>query len=382
MRILFTFLLAGLLSFTFSCKKSEEVQETSKISFKQTEIKYAKGFIITDYGTYKELKVINPWQNSDKTFKYAIIDTSDNRENALNKKYFDGVIELPLTNIVATSTTHIPFLELLNEENTLIGFPGCDYISSEKTRIRINDSKITELGATDGMNTEVLLALQPEAIITFGVDRINKSLSAIKVAKIPIIYNGDWMEDSPLAKAEWIKFFGVLFNKEALASVIFKQIESDYLEAKKLALQASKSPTIMAGAMHKDVWYLPNGKSPEALLLNDANANYLWKDTEGNGSLALSIENVIEKAQNADIWISPSYYSDYKSLGSASEHYDLFKPFKEKQIYSFTNTTGETGGVLYYELGVARPDLVLKDLIKICHPELLSDYQTTFFKPF
>lgn len=382
MRILFTFFLAGLLSFTFvSCKKYVEVQNSSEKSSKQTELKYAKGFTITDYGTYKELKVINPWQNAKKTFKYAITN-SKNKDNVFDKEKYDGVIELPLTNIVATSTTHIPFLELLNEENSLIGFPGCDYISSAKTRNNIKTDKITELGATDGMNTEVLLALQPNAIITFGVDGTNKSLSAIKLAKIPIIYNGDWMEDSPLAKAEWIKFFGVLFNKEALASVTFEQIESDYLEAKKLALQASNSPTVMAGAMHKDVWYLPNGKSPEALFLNDANANYLWKDTDGNGSLALSIENVIEKAQNADIWISPSYYSDYKSLGSASEHYDLFKPFKEKQIYSFTNTTGETGGVLYYELGVARPDLVLKDLIKICHPELLSDYQTTFFKPF
>ncbi|MGV6831548.1 MAG: ABC transporter substrate-binding protein [bacterium] len=381
MRTLFTFLLAGLLSFTFSCKKSGEVQETSEISSKQTEIKYAKGFTITDYETYKELKIINPWQNADKTFTYAIT-SSESTKNAFDKEKYDGVIELPLTNIVATSTTHIPFLELLNEEHALVGFPGCDYISSEKTRNRINAGKITELGATDGMNTEVLLELQPNAIITFGVDGTNKSLSVIQVAKIPILYNGDWMEDSPLAKAEWIKFFGVLFDKQDQASVIFKQIESDYLEAKKLALQASKSPTVMAGAMHKDVWYLPNGKSPEALFLNDANAHYLWKNTEGNGSLALSIENVIEKAQNADIWISPSYYRDYQSLGSASEHYDLFKPFKEKQIYSFTNTTGETGGVLYYELGVARPDLVLKDLIKICHPELLSDYQTTFFKPF
>ena len=133
--------------------------------------------------------------------------------------------------------------------------------------------------------------------------------------------------------------------------------------------------------MHKDVWYLPNGSSPEAQLLKDANVNYLWKDTSGNGSLALSFEAVFEKAKDADLWLSPSYYSSLEQLESANTLYTNFKAFKNKAIYSFTNTTGKTGGVLYYELGTARPDLILKDLIKVSHPKLLEDYTPFFFKP-
>ena len=281
---------------------------------------------------------------------------------------------------MVTSTTHIPSLELLGVENSLVGFPGTDYISSEKTRKRIETGDIRELGKNEGINTEVLLELNPDVVIGFGVDGVNKTFETIKKAGIPVIYNGDWVESSSLAKAEWIKFFGVLFNKEKEADSIFKSIERNYLEAKSQAKQASNRPTVFSGAMHKDVWYLPNGSSPEAEFLKDANVDYLWSDTTGNGSLALSFEAVLAKAKNAEIWLSPSYYTSFHQLKEASELYTNFEAFKTKNIYTFSRTTGSTGGVLYYELGTSRPDLILKDLIKICHPERLKDYSPYFFK--
>jgi iron complex transport system substrate-binding protein len=174
----------------------------------------------------------------------------------------------------------------------------------------------------------------------------------------------------------------VLFNKEKEADSIFKAIERDYLAAKDIAKQAKNQPTVLSGAMHKDVWYLPNGSSPEAQFLKDANVNYLWSETTGNGSLALSFEVVLDKAKDADLWLSPSYYSSFEQMEKTNSLYTNFEAFKNGNIYSFSNTTGDTGGVLYYELGTARPDLVLKDLIKICHPELLEGYVPYFFKRF
>jgi len=293
---------------------------------------------------------------------------------------YDAVITTPISSIIVTSTTHIPALELLNEEDKLVGFPGTDYISSEKTRALIDSGVVRELGKNESINTEVLLELQPELVIGFGVDGVNKTFNTIQKANIPVVYNGDWTEASPLAKAEWLKFFGVLFNKEKQADSIFNTIETNYLEAKKIASKATNKPTILAGAMHKDVWYLPNGKSSEAQFMRDANTNYLWNDTSGSGSLALNFESVLEKAQDADLWISPSHYTSLEQLQKANPHYEKFKAFKTKNIHSFSLTTGKTGGVLYYELGLSRPDLILKDIIKICHPELLKTYQTTFFK--
>jgi len=217
-------------------------------------------------------------------------------------------------------------------------------------------------------------------VVGFGVESVNKAFETVKKARIPVIYNGDWVESSPLAKAEWIKFFGVLFNKEKKADSIFNSIEKNYLEAKALAKEAKNRPTVLSGAMHKDVWYLPKGASPEAQFIKDANANYIWSSTDGNGSLALSFEIVFDKAKNADLWLSPSYYTSLNQLKEANNLYTNFKAYKEQAVFSFSGTMGDTGGVLYYEIGTARPDLVLKDIIKVCHPELLEDYQTTFFK--
>ena len=263
----------------------------------------------------------------------------------------------------------------------MVGFPGTNYISSEKTRALINKGAIRELGKNDGINTEVLLEINPDVVVGFGIDGINKTFETIKRGNIPVIYNGDWVESSALAKAEWIKFFGVLFNKEREADSIFNTIEKNYLEAKTIAKKVKNKPTILSGAMTKDVWHLPNGNSPEAQFLKDANVDYLWRDTSGNASLYLSFETVLDKAKGADIWLSPSYYISLNQLEKANPLYNNFKAFKNQSVYSFSNTTGKTGGVLYYELGTARPDLVLKDIIKICHPELLESYTPYFFKP-
>ena len=219
---------------------------------------------------------------------------------------------------------------------------------------------------------------QPENGFTL---QIGDGYALHSLTNIPVIYNGDWVEHSPLAKAEWIKFFGVLYNRAQKADSIFKSIEKNYLEAKSLASNAQNKPSVLSGAMHKDIWYLPNGTSTEAQILKDANVNYLWNETEGTGSISLNFEVVFERAKNAEIWINPSYYTSYEALEKANQHYTKFDAFKNNTIYTIANTTGKTGGVLYYELGIARPDLVLKDIIKICHPELLNNYKPYFFKP-
>ena len=372
-------LLFCLTLLFFSCKNSTEKNEFEAENTKLNII-YAKGFTVTDNGVFKILKIINPWPKAETSFKYVLISKKNASKTTFNKDDYNGIIITPVEKIVVTSTTHIPSLELLDVEKSLIGFPGSDYVSSEKTRQRIDSGFVRELGKYESVNTEVLLEINPNVVIGFGVDGTSKSLNTIKKANIPVIYNGDWVENSALAKAEWIKFFGVLFNKENKADSIFSHIEKDYLKAKELASKVKTKPSVLSGAMHKDIWYLPNGTSTEAQILKDANVNYLWSNTTGSGSLALNFETVFDNAKNADLWLSPSYYTSMEALEKANKHYTKFQAFQNNTIYTFSNTTGETGGVLYYELGMARPDLVLKDIIKICHPEILKDYEPYFFK--
>jgi iron complex transport system substrate-binding protein len=367
------FLLLLILN---SCNKeivNKKVESTNK-----TTIKYAKGFDIVEKNGNKKLIIKSAYKGFNEIYEYTVYKKSLSKNlNNLDKK----IIQVPVKEIIVTSTTHIPMVELLEEEKSIVGFPFSRYVSSEKTRQLIDLGKIKEIGKENDLNTEILLDLQPELIVGYSVSSADKSLSTIQKSGINVIYNGDWLEETPLGRAEWIKFFGVLFDKEQLADSIFNGIENNYLEAKKIALKSTKQQTVLSGAiMSKDIWNLPAGDSFVAQFLEDANVNYLWKNTKGKGSLSLSFESVFEKGINADYWIAPGYFSSKEQMLSSNKLYEKFNAFKEDKIYSPSIKKGKTGGIIYYELSPTRPDLVLKDIIKITNPELLPNYKFTFFE--
>ncbi|MGO2357527.1 ABC transporter substrate-binding protein [Mesonia sp.] len=364
-----------------SCKEQEQgKKETKKIASqgKEVAIDYANGFSITNYGDYKIIKVNSPWPKAEEEFTYVLAEKGVELPADLS---FNQRVTIPVEKMVVTSTTHIPSLESLGVQNTLVGFPNTKYVSSKKTRALIDEGKVKELGKNEAINTEVLLDIQPDVVIGFAMESGNKTFNIIQKNGIPVIYNGDWVEADPLGKAEWIKFFGAFYNKEDLASNIFNDIETSYNEAKKLAASTKQQPSVLCGSMYKDVWYLPYGDSWQAKFIKDAHAKYIYSDTQGSGSISMAFESVLENAQDADFWIAPGSFTAYETMTNASEHYDKFEAFQKKEIYSYAGVLGETGGALYYELAPNRPDLVLKDLIKIFHPDLLPNYETTFFKP-
>lgn len=365
-----------VLVIVFSCKKV--ALNIDNDTHSKSTIKYAKGFDIISNNGNKKLIIKTAYQNSDEVFTYEIINKKTEKDNLSFKK---DAIQIPIKEIVVTSTTHIPMVELLGEENSIVGFPYSKYVSSKKTRTLIDAGHIQEIGKESSLNTEILLELQPELVVGYSVSSADKSLATIKKAGIPVIYNSDWLEKTPLGRAEWIKFFGLLFDKEQQADSLFKAIESNYLNAKKIALKNKLKPTVLSGAiMSKDIWNLPAGESFVAQLLKDANLNYLWKGTKGKGSLSLSFESVFEKGKKANFWIAPGYFSSKQQMLNSNKMYSKFDAFISNHIYSPSIKKGKTGGVIYYELAPTRPDLVLKDLIKITQPNLLKAYKLTFFE--
>jgi iron complex transport system substrate-binding protein len=363
-----------LTSLFVQCKKEKPIE--SKILI-QNSVKYAKGFSIENYENYSVVTVKNPWPKASKTYKYILKKKNGIVPDSLKNNL---IINVPIKNIVVTSTTHIPSLEMLNEEKTLVGFPNLDYISSEKVRALIDAKKVRELGKNQSLNTEVLIDLQPNVIIGYGLDNNNPTLDNLLKSGLKVMLNGDWNEQTPLGKAEWIKFFGALYDKQKQANEIFSKIENDYLKTIEIAKKATSKPTILAGDIFEGKWYLPSGTSWGSLILKQANSNYLWKETSGTGSLSLSFETVFEKAKDADFWITSGQFSTLKEMTEANPHYNQFKAFQNKNVYSFAGKKGKTGGILYYELAPNRPDLVLKDLVKILHPELLVGYKPFFFE--
>ncbi|MCG2459972.1 ABC transporter substrate-binding protein [Flavobacteriaceae bacterium F89] len=375
------FLLSFLLAF-FSCKQEKKQSISVPATVKKITISDAKGFSVEKLeGGITIVRITSPWPNSKTGFTYALVPKEKINTSLLDKSAYDAIVPVPVERIVATSTTHIPALEALGATDRLVGFTNTQYISSEATRKRIEKGEVQELGNNEAINTEMVLALQPDVVFGFGIDGQNKAYETLKRSGIPVVYNGDWTEGSPLGKAEWIKFFAPFFGKEEAADSIFAAIKSDYLKVKSLAKKAQNKPAVLSGALYKDVWYLPAGESWAAQFLEDANADYLWKNTKGTGSLSLSLENVLVKGQSADFWVSPSEYISYRGLKEGNPHYTQFDAFHNKKIYTFANTKGATGGLLYFELGPNRPDMILKDLVHIFHPELLPDYQPYFFKP-
>ena len=364
-----------LISFV-QCKENKDEALISKSKI-QNEILYAKGFSLFKQNGFSILKVNNPWPKANKNYTYILKEKDGIIPDSLTQF---TIIDVPIKTIIVTSTTHIPSLEMLGVENSLVGFPHLDYISSEKIRARIDTKKVKELGDNHDLNTEYIIDLAPSVLIGYGIDNKNPTLDNLEKNGLKVVYNGDWNEESPLGKAEWIKFFGALYGLENKADELFSAIEKDYKKTFEMAKKTNSKPTIMAGAMFEDQWYLPKGNSWGCSFLNDANGNYLWKNTKGTGSLSLSFEKVLENAKNADFWIGPGQFSSLSEMEKTNKHYMQFKAFQDKKIYSFSSRKGKTGGVIFYELAPNRPDLVLKDLVKILHPELLPTYKLTFFE--
>lgn len=364
-----TYLIVSAFFIFVSCSSntSKKIEEKKEIS----NIKYAKGFDIIKTDSETKLIIKTPYPGATEATTYTIVTEKSSEKNA---------IKVPLNSIVVTSSTHIPALELLNVEQKLVGFPNTTFVSSEKTRKLIDANLVKELGHPDHINTETLLDLNPDLVMGFAVNNNNKMFKTIEKLGIQVILNGDWLEETPIGRAEWIKFFGVLFDKEKEADSIFNKIKTNYLEAKAIAQKSKNTPSVICGGLYKDVWYTPAGNSFEATFLRDANTNYIYKDAKGKGSLSLNIENVFEKGKDADIWLSPGFYKTLDALEKNNLVCSKMKAFDNKAIYSYNNTTGEKGGVWYFELSPVRPDLVLKDLIKIAHPELLPDYEFTFYE--
>lgn len=339
---------------TLACSpggQSENSTRTTKLL-----VEYARKFQIEE----NQLIVTEPWPGAVAPIKYPL--------NEAPKR------------VVVTSTTHLPYLEMLDVDHTLVGFPNTGYISSAKIRKRVGKGEITDLGPDGNINMELLLSLQPDVVFAFDMGNESSSLDKISESGIPVIYNADYLETSALGRAEWIKFFGAFYEKEAEADSIFNEITTTYDSLKSLASTVEKRPGILSGVLYGDAWFLPGGQNWAAEFYRDAGGKYLWEDDSASGWLEISFESVFDKARSADYWIGISTFNTLNELAGQDERYTDFQAFKNRQVYNYNKRISPSGGYDFFESGYARPDLVLADLISILHPQLLPGYETYYFQ--
>jgi len=358
----------------FSCQKKEQsrtnVYSDNPIA---DSIFYAKGFQIETYTGCTLATIRNPWNNRLVLQRYVLVPKSD----TLPKNLPDGIlIRTPLARTVCYGSVQCVFLSELNVLQTLAGVCEPQYINIPYVRENVRNGKIADLGQAANPDLEKIMLIQPEALFTAPIDNSGYG-QAVKL-KIPMIECVDYMESTPLGRAEWIRFFALFFDKREIADSLFKETVSRYNELVRLTANVEKRPSVFMETIYSGIWYQPGGNSYVAHLLSDAGADYLWKKDTNTGSIALSFETVLAKAEKADYWLIKDNNPEdmtYNKLIQENSNYALFDAHKKRNIYLCN-----TGKVSYYEDLPIHPDGILKDMVRIFHPDLLPDFQLRYYK--
>jgi len=365
--VILSFLLISLTS----CHNKQTGQY--KISSNDSLIpEFASGFAIKYYNDYKEVIVKNPWDKNIVFARYYLVDDDTVQTPS------DGVrIVTPIHKTAVSSSTHFEFLSLLGELNQVRGVCSPELIYNTYIREEFAAGKIEDLGDAFNINVEKTLKLQPDILMMSGYKQDDPYAKRVIQAGTPVVYNNEWMENSLLARAEWIKFVAVFYNKEAQADSIFNFVKDQYLLVKSKAQSADRHPRIMSGSNFRGTWYMPGGGSFMAQLFSDAGGDYYYANDTTKGSLPLNVESVLKVFSNTDIWLNCSF-STIAELVQADSKHSLFKPVININVYNFNKRMLPSGANDFWESAVARPDLLLKDVISILHPGLLPDHQLIY----
>lgn len=372
------FLLISIINLNFACEESK-VNQTDKELKDETvnhiAVKYAKGFSIDEYKNYKVLNIYNAWKGENSTYQYVLY--KEKKPKGFSDATF---IKIPIKSIACMSLTHLAFIDRLNKNNTITAISGCDYVSNQQIRAKIDNQQIKEIGQEQQINYEMLIDHKPDVLMAYGINESSKkNLAKLKQLGITVVLNAEYMENHPLGQAEWIKFVAAFYDLEEEANEIFFKIEDEYEELKDLVSKIENKPSVFVGMPWNGMWYLAGGESFQAQLLNDAGANYLWADNEDKSNFTVDKEVIIEKAIDADYWINLNTYSTIKEVVDYDNNFLKFNAIKKRYLYNNNKRTNKNGGNDFWESGVVNPHLILKDLITIFHPDII-EHELYYYK--
>jgi len=357
-----------LVFFFHSCQNAVEIKKAT--DFKRNKnggVKYAKRFAISEQGQYLIVYIFGNRNTSDTTTTFVLL-----RDSSLkNLPKANYTIKIPCKKVAALSSIYATIFYELGVLETLAAIDNIDYVNNKAIIEKHKRGQLKELAKMPQIDLEQTVVLSPDIIFTFGMGDGAKDLDKkLQQSRMPVAVSIDHLEESPLARAEWIKFFAAFVDKKELADSIFDGVEKNYNELKKIASSVINRPTVFNEIKYSDSWYMPGGKSFMAQLLNDAGADYLWKGDYSPGSLPLSFEQVYAKAKDADFWINLSAVNTKNELLAFESRYAEFSAFKKGNLYNNTKVTNDKGYSIYWETGMIYPNRILNDLICIFHPEL------------
>lgn len=365
-------LLSLLSIFIFFSCGNKQAKSANAQAIDSLSLKYAEGFSIRYFKDYKEVIVYSPWVRGTEYARYYLVADRKIKTPSNGTK-----VKIPLQTLASTSVTHLEFLSLLGELQTITGVCSPGLIYNQAVLKRVGEGKITDLGDAFSINEERTLQLNPGAVLMSGYNQNDPYAKRVAQAGIPVIFDNEWMETSLLARAEWIKFVAAFFNKEKLAETIFSTIDKQYNLIKSKAATVKTKPAVMAGSNFRGTWYMPAGHSFMGRLFADAGAGYYFASDTTSGSLPLNVESVLKNFAQSDVWLNCSFSSINELVKTDSKH-ALFRPVVLKQVYNFNKRKLPSGANDFWESAVARPDLLLSDVITILHPGILPGYELVY----
>jgi iron complex transport system substrate-binding protein len=326
---------------------------------------------------YTVVSVINPWDTTKLLQRYLLV----NRNAPLPENMPKGtVVRTPLSRVAVYTSVHASMLEELGVADSIIGVCEPEYMLLGTIKERVLDGRIADLGASTSPNIERMMQTQVATIIASPFQ--NAGYGQAEKLGVPIIEAADYMETFPLGRAEWLRFFGLLFEKEVEADSLFSATESRYLALRDTATRFANDngrPTVLSERRYGSFWYVPPRDSYIAHFLRDAGAENIFDSIQGVASVPLAFESVLNRAVHADVWMMkynmnrPMTYAD---LRAEYHPYEEFDAFARRRIYACN-----TGNALYYEESPIHPDYLLADFISIFHPSALPGHKNRYFFP-
>ncbi len=329
--------------------------------------KYARMIHVVQHEGYTDVTIDNPWKEGKVLHRYRLVPSAATQSQPTVKDDGFTLVRVPLQRSVVFTSVHAALLQQLGASSQVAGVADLKYMKVPYVREGVARGTIEDCG--DGMSPviEKIIDAEADAILLSPFEN-SGGYGRLEDINIPLIECAEYMEQSPLARAEWIRFYGLLYDRQRQADSIFAIVDSNYGLLKKVATTSRINPTVLMDKQTGSVWYVPGGRSTIGRMLQDARCNYPYAADEHSGSLALPFESVLEKCGEADVWLF-RYDSEQPMtrtrLMAEQPGYPQLRPVKTGRLYGCNVMTS-----MFYEESPFRPDYLLQDFIQILHPDI------------
>lgn len=350
---------------------------------------HAEGFSVSygasEGGEYALLSVSRPWEGSGASAaRYLLLPPGSGATPEQAGAPDALAVRVPVRTIATLSSTYLTPLVMLGEAEAVVAHDSRDYVGEPEILRRFEAGEIAEVGNGPALDVERLLVLGPDIIMATGTAGEWNVVPALADAGLTTVINADYLERSPLGRAEWIGFISLFFGKEAVANRIVEGISGRYLELARRVREsgAGERPTVLLNNPFGGTWVVPGGESYMARLLEDAGADYLWSHLPGSASAVLDLETVFLEGEEADFWLHQYGWSTLADVTASDSRFAGFRSVRNARVINNDRLLSPGGGNEFYGSGVSRPDLILADLVSIFHPELLPGHELVYYRFF